>query len=84
MTLSEAVRLSKTEGRWFKRPDWHYSLVWCEELGYLTTHYNCENCSVFDLEDAIATDYISEEIQFPEDVEILLDIPDFPGYTRVS
>ena len=60
MTLAEVVEISKSQGKWFKRPSWHYSLVWCEELGYLTTHYNCEDCSIFKLEDAIAEDYILE------------------------
>lgn len=58
MTLQEAVYCSKTEKIAFKRKDWHYSIYFCDELGYFTDGYNGMDCSVISIEDAIAEDYI--------------------------
>lgn len=58
MTLIEIIKLHNEKNKAFKRPKWHYAIYFEPLLGYYTTGYNCENCNILTIEDAIADDYI--------------------------
>lgn len=57
MTLIEIIKQSEYQKIPFKRPSWHYSLWFEEQLGYYTDGYNGMNCSYISIEDATADDF---------------------------